>query len=76
MNLALHHGVMFGLLERLTQSSKQLQVCAKAVPLLLPKAYGLKGATQAMTGLLGVRAWGWQWLRVKDDHSLGEFTSH
>ena len=46
---------MFDLLQRLTQSSTQLQICAKDVPLLLPKAYGLGGATQAVTRLLGVR---------------------
>lgn len=57
-NLVLHCCLTFNLLQRLSQSSMQLWACAKAVPLLLPKAYGLEEATQAIIQLLGVRAWG------------------
>jgi len=35
----------------------QLQAYAKAVPLLPPKAWGLQGATRAITQHLGVCAW-------------------
>lgn len=73
VNLVLHQRcLMFDLWQRPTQSPTQLQVCAKDVPLPLPKACGLEGATREITRLLGVCAWGWQCLGVR---SLGEFTS-
>lgn len=65
----------FSVLRRLTQSSMPLRAGAKAVPLLLPKAHGSEGATQGITRVLGVHAWGWRGLGAWDDHSLGEFTS-
>lgn len=73
MNLMLHQRcLVFDLWQRPTQSSTQLQVCTKDVPLPLPKARGLEGETQEITRLLGGCARGWQCLGV---HSLGEFTS-
>lgn len=76
MNVLLRCCRTFSVLRRLTQSSMPLRAGAKAVPLLLPKAHGSEGATQGITRVLGVHAWGWRGLGVWDDHSLGEFTSH